>query len=110
MAACGSAATPTPGPASPTPVRSRSESFTGGTGSARLTLPVRTAWDGGHCERGASDAWLALNIGFPNGDEYFGIVLGRSPYTPEATRVAAKGGTFGGDDSVITWRQAGVGR
>ena len=66
-------------------------------------------WDGGHCERGTSDAWLALNIGFPNGDEYFGIVLGRSPYTPEATRVAAKGGTFGGDDAVITWRRAGVG-
>ena len=65
-------------------------------------------WDGGYCERGTSDAWLALNIGFPNGDEYFGIVLGRSPYTPEATRVAAKGGTFGGDDSVITWRHAGV--
>ena len=70
--------------------------FTGGAGSARLTLPVRTVWDGGDRERGASDAWLALNIGFPNGDEYFGLVLGRSPYTPEATRVAAKGGTFGG--------------
>jgi hypothetical protein len=74
-----------------------------------LTLPARAAWGGGYCERGAGDAWLALNIGFPNGDEYFGIVLGRSPYTPEATRVAAKGGTFGGDDAVITWRQAGVG-
>ncbi len=59
--------------------------------------------------RAANDAWLALNIGFPNGDAYFGMVIGRSPYTPEATRVAAKGGTFGGDDAVITWRQAGVG-
>jgi len=72
-------------------------------------LPARAAWDGGFCERGTSDAWLALNIGSPNGDEYFGIVIGRSPYTPTATRVAAKGGTFGGDDAVITWRQAGVG-
>jgi hypothetical protein len=101
--------TPSPGPASPTPVPIPEQSFTGGTGSARLTLPVRTAWDGGYCERGASDAWLALNIGFPNGDAYFGLVLGRSSYTPEATRVAAGGGTFGGDDAVITWRQAGAG-
>lgn len=84
------------------------QSFTGGTGSARLTLPAATAWDGGHCARGAGDAWLALNIGIPNGDDYFGLVLGRSQYTPTATRVAARGGTFGGDDAVITWRHAGA--
>lgn len=83
------------------------QSFTGGTASARLTLPASTAWDGGHCTRGADDAWLALNVGFPNGAEYFGIVIGRSPYTPAATRTAAKGGTFGGDDAVITWWHAG---
>jgi hypothetical protein len=83
-------------------------SFTGGTGSARLTLPAQAAWDGGHCARAADDAWLALNIGLPNGDEYFGLVVGRSPYTPSATRVAARGGTFGGDDAVITWRRAGA--
>ncbi len=55
-----------------------------------------------------SDDWFALNIGFPNGDEYFGLVIGRSPYMPAATRVAARGGTFGGDDAVITWRHASV--
>lgn len=71
-------------------------------------MPARTAWEGGHCARGAADAWLALNIGFPNGDEYFGLIVGRSPYTPAATRVAARGGTFGGDDTVITWRHAGA--
>ena len=108
LAACGSAATPSAEPASPTPVPIPQQSFTGGTGSARLTVPARTAWDEGHCERGAGDAWLALNIGFPSGDEYFGIVIGRSPYTPAATRVAAKGGTFGGDDAVITWRHGGA--
>ncbi|MFH0750783.1 MAG: hypothetical protein V2B17_03005, partial [Chloroflexota bacterium] len=51
---------------------------------------------------------LALNIGLPNGDEYFGLVGGRSPYPPAAPRVAARGGTFGGDDAVITWRLAGT--
>ncbi len=108
LGGCGSAATPSPGPATPTPAPLPEASFTGGTGSARLTLPAGTAWDGGLCARGTDDAWLALNIGFPNGDEYFGLVVGRSPYKPAATRVAAKGGTFGGDDAVITWRHAGA--
>ena len=108
VAACGAGATPSPGPASPTPAPIPEPSFTGGTGSARLTLPAMQAWDGGHCARGTDDAWLALNIGLPNGDEYFGLVIGRSPYTPSATRVAARGGTFGGDDAVITWRHAGA--
>jgi len=108
VAACGSAAAPSSGPASPTPEPIPETSFTGGTGSVLLTSPARTAWDGGYCTRGADDAWLALNVGFPNGDEYFGLVVGRSPYTPAATRVAARGGTFGGDDVVITWRHAGV--
>lgn len=71
-------------------------------------MPTRATWDGGYCARGTDDEWLALNIGFPNGDEYFGLVVGRSPYTPSATRVAAGGGTFGGDDAVITWRHAGA--
>jgi hypothetical protein len=108
VAACGTGATPSPGPATPTPAPLPETSFTGGTGSAHLTLPVGAAWDGGYCARGTDDAWLALNIGLPNGSDYFGLVVGRSPYTPAATRVAAKGGTFGGDDAVITWRHAGA--
>jgi hypothetical protein len=83
-------------------------SFTGGTASARLTQPDRVAWDGGQCERGTDDAWLAINIGYPNGAEYFGLVIGRSPYTPDATRAAKGGGTFGGDDAAVTWRHAGA--
>lgn len=73
-----------------------------------MTLPSRASWEGGWCERGAGDAWLALNIGSPNGAEYLGLVIGRSQYTPAATRTAKGGGTFGGDDAVITWRQAGT--
>jgi hypothetical protein len=46
-------------------------------------------------------------VGFPNGPEYFGLVVGQSPYTPAATRGAAGGGTFGGDDAVVTWRHEG---
>jgi hypothetical protein len=67
-------------------------------------------WSGGWCERGPGDAWLALNVGDPNGAEYFGLVVGQSPHLPTATREAAGGGSFGGDDVVITWRHGGVAR
>lgn len=108
VTACGGAASPTPGPtssASPAPIPEAS--FTGGTASARLDEPSAVTWKGGRCERGPGDAWLALNIGYPNGAEYFGLVVGQSAYTPNATRTAAGGGTFGGSDTVITWRHLG---
>jgi hypothetical protein len=108
VAGCSTSATPSPAPSatsSPLP----QASFTGGTGGAGLTLPAKVAWAGGWCERGAGDAWLALNIGSPNGPEYFGLVVGQSPYTPTATRGAAGGGSFGGNDAVITWRHQGTG-
>jgi hypothetical protein len=108
LGACGSAASPSPGPASPTPPPIPEASFTGGQASARLDLPAEATWGGGWCEKGEDDAWLALNIGHPNGAEYFGLVVGQSPYTPSATRGAAGGGTFGGNDVVITWRHGGA--
>jgi len=105
---CGGGASASPVDASASPAPIPEASFTGGPGSARLDLPVRLAWDGGWCTRGPGDAWLALNVGFPNGAEYFGLVAGQSPYTPAATRGAAGGGTFGGDDLAITWRHLGT--
>ncbi len=109
LAGCGAApASPGEAGASATPAPIPETSFTGGTAAARLTLPARATWDGGSCTRGAGDAWLALNIGFPNGTEYFGLVVGQSPYTPAAQRGAAGGGTFGGQDAVITWRHGGT--
>ncbi len=115
VAGCSSSVTPDPEAsptraphASPTAAPIPEASFTGGTASARLAQPDRVAWDGGQCERGTDDAWLAINIGYPNGAEYFGLVVGRSPYTPDATRAAKGGGTFGGDDAAVTWRHAGT--
>ncbi len=107
VAGCGAVASPSPQP-SPTPPPIPEPSFTGGTASARLSLPGRVTWDGGWCERGTDDAWLAVNIGFPNGAEYFGLVVGQSAYTPDATRPALGGGSFGGNDAVITWRHEGT--
>ena len=110
LAGCGVPATPSPAPASPAMSPVPEASFTGGPASARLDAPVKTSWEGGWCERGPDDAWLALNIGFPNGTDYFGLVVGQSPYTPLATRGAAGGGTFVGADATITWRMAGGAR
>jgi len=106
-AGCGASASPSPAPATPVPSPVPEASFTGGPGSARLDAPESVAWEGGWCERGPDDAWLALNIGLPNGGEYFGLVVGQSALTPAATRGAAGGGTFGGNDVVITWRHGG---
>jgi hypothetical protein len=108
LAACGGGASPSPPVATPTPAPLPEASFTGGTAAARLELPADVQWRGGWCGRGAGDAWLAVNIGYPNGAEYFGLVVGRSPHTPDATRPATGGGTFAGDDAVITWRHAGA--
>ncbi len=107
LGACGPAATSSPAPTA-TLSAIPEASFTGGAASARVALPSRIAWNGGWCTRGPDDAWLAVNIGFPNGPEYFGLVVGRSAYTPEATRGAAGGGTFTDSDAVVTWRQAGI--
>jgi len=105
LAGCAPGASPSPD-TSPTPVPIPEASFTGGTASAHLALPTTTAWDGGWCERGPDDAWLAVSIGSPNGPEYFGLVVGRSAYTPQATRAAAGGGRFGAEEAVVTWRHA----
>ena len=107
LAACAPAGSPSLQP-SPSAAAIPEASFTGGTAEARQTDPTPVAWDGGWCTRGPEDAWLAVNIGLPNGAEYFGLVVGRSAYTPAASRLAAGGGTFTGNDAVITWRHAGT--
>jgi len=107
VAGCGGLG-PTPVEESPSPVPIPEASFTGGQAGARLDTPTAVRFDGGWCSRGPGDAWLALNVGFPNGEEYFGLVVGQSPFVADATRSAAGGGTFGGADVVVTWRHAGV--
>jgi hypothetical protein len=93
-----------------TPVASAPEGdFTGGTATATLTLPGgAVAFGGGSCEHGPGDAWVAVNIGQPNGAEYFGLIAGRSPYGSSDVRTAAGGGTLKGDAVLITYRDAGA--
>lgn len=66
--------------------------------------PIRYA--GGSCEHGPADTWVAVNIGQPNGEEYFGLIAGRSPFGPSDTRTAAGGGTLKGDAVLVAYRHA----
>jgi hypothetical protein len=83
--------------------------FTGGTATASLALPGGTVgYAGGSCEHGAGNDWVAVNIGQPNGPEYFGLTAGRSPYGASDVRTASGGGTLKGDAVLITYRHAGA--
>jgi hypothetical protein len=83
--------------------------FTGGSAAATVTLPTGALeYAGGSCEHGIGDAWLAVNIGQPDGAEYFGLIAGRSPYSPTDVQTATGGGTLKGDAVVVTYRHAGT--
>ena len=101
----GSGASPA---GSPSPSAS-DPGFTGGSAAATVTLPTGAlAFAGGSCEHGIGDAWLAVNIGQPDGAEYFGLIAGRSPYSPTDVQTATGGGTLKGDAVVVTYRHAGT--
>lgn len=70
------------------------------------TEPIRFA--GGWCERPTGNAWLAINIGDPNGAEYFGLLVGPHPYGGSAASPVASGGTFSEGSTVISWRHSGA--
>lgn len=107
-AAPASVSSPNASDASPgaTPSASAAQGdFTGGTAIASLTLPSGTVgYAGGSCEQGPSNDWVAVNIGQPNGAEYFGLIAGRSPYGASDVRTATGGGTLKGDAVLITYR------
>ena len=101
----GSGASPA---GSPSPSAS-DPGFTGGSAAATVTLPSGAlAFAGGSCEHGIGDAWLAVNIGQPDGAEYFGLIAGRSPYSPTDVHTATGGGTLKGDAVIVTYRHAGT--
>ena len=90
--------TPTePGEGSPTGPRF--------SGSATATVTIggeSFKYKDGRCDTGPDDAWLAVNIGQAGGGEYFGVVVGVSPGSPEGAKSARGGGEFSGDDYLVT--------
>ncbi len=111
-AASVSVASPAPSDASPgaTPSASAAQGdFTGGTATASLTLPSgAVGYAGGTCEHGPGNDWVAVNIGQPNGPEYFGLTAGRTPYGASDVQTASGGGTLKGEAVLITYRHAGA--
>jgi hypothetical protein len=88
-----------------------SATFTGGSARASVTVsgaaPIPFA--GGWCERPVGGAWLAVDIGDPNGAEYFGLLVGRHPYGGSDASPVASGGTFADASTVVSWRHGGTG-
>ncbi|MBP1706001.1 MAG: hypothetical protein H6Q36_1740 [Chloroflexi bacterium] len=109
VAACGGA-TASPSPMATLDASFPAASFTGGSARASLTVgggePIR--FTGGWCERPSGGAWLAVNIGDPNGAEYFGLLVGRHPYGGSDASPVASGGIFGDASTVIDWRHGGT--
>ncbi len=80
-----------------------------GTALVTITGPFGTAtWTGGTCDQAGSGEWLAVNAGDPNGPEYVGIVIGRSPYGPGDASPLASGGAYSGSSVLVTWRHDGA--
>jgi len=108
-ASVGSPAVSHPSPGATPSASAAQGDFTGGTATASLTLPGGTVgYAGGSCEHGPGNDWVAVNIGQPNGPEYFGLTAGRSPYGASDVRTASGGGTLKGDAVLITYRHAGA--
>ncbi len=111
LAACGTGPSTSPSPAATPETSFPSASFTGGSATASVSLPrqepIRFA--GGWCERPPGDAWLTINIGDPNGAEYFGLLVGPHPYGGAGASPVAGGGTFSEDSTVVSWRHGGKG-
>jgi hypothetical protein len=108
VAACGGG--PVASPATTPAASFPAASFAGGTARASVVVgggePIPFA--GGRCERPSSGAWLAVNIGDPNGAEYFGLLVGRHPYGGSDASPVASGGTFTDGSTVVSWRHGGT--
>jgi hypothetical protein len=104
LAACGGGgeekATPTPAePTGATPTQPAEGTPLGPSlsGSATATVMVGDqifAFKDGRCDRGADDAWLAVNIGQVAGSDYFGLLVGAHPGTGPDVKPAKEGGVF----------------
>jgi hypothetical protein len=106
--ACGAGPTASPGA---TPGASfPGLSYTGGTARASVAIGEGepTKFAGGRCERPSGGAWLAVDIGDPNGAEYFGLLVGRHPYGGSDSSPVASGGTFPDGSITVSWRHDGM--
>jgi hypothetical protein len=94
----GPAGTPTGATATQGPAGTSTGSTYAGSATATVTVGDKTLkFEGGRCDKGPDDVWLAVNIGLPGPDNYFGLVVGATAVSPEGTRSAKGGGEFTGD-------------
>ncbi|MCJ7509323.1 MAG: hypothetical protein MUP14_00310 [Dehalococcoidia bacterium] len=118
FAACGGGgeekATQTPAsPTTGTPTQAAEITPSAPTFSGSATASVTVGdqsltFKNGRCDTGPDDVWLAVNIGQPGGDEYFGLVVG-TPTGEEGVGSAKGGGVFTGKEIVaVTGTSGGI--
>jgi hypothetical protein len=82
--------------------------FEAGSASATVNIGGETlTYEGGQCDLGSDNEWLAVNIGEVGGDTYFGLVAGNNPGI-EGARPAEGGGEFTEEDFLVTWVSEGT--
>lgn len=100
-----------PSGATPTEAATGTPIGPGLSGSATATVKVgdkTLTFRNGRCEKILDDAWLAVSIGQPGSDEYFGLGVGANPGAPEGARPVRGGGVFIDGEIGLAGTQGGV--
>jgi hypothetical protein len=80
------------------------------TGSATATVKVGDqsfTFQDGKCDIAPDSTWLAVNIGQPASEEYFGLLVGANPSAPGGARPVTGGGVFTDGEIALTVEQGG---
>jgi hypothetical protein len=79
-------------------------------GSATATVKVGDqtfTFEDGKCDIAPDETWLAVNIGQPGGDEYFGLLVGANEAAAAGARPVSGGGVFTDGEVALTVEQGG---
>ena len=99
-------------PTGATPTQAAAGTPTGPSFSGCATATVKVGektftFKDGRCDTADDEAWLAVNIGQPGGDDYFGLVVGADPAAPEGARPVRGGGVFADGEIILSGTQGG---
>ena len=80
------------------------------SGNATATVNVGDqsfTFKNGKCDKANDDTWLAVNIGQPSSDDYFGLLVGSNPSAPQGARPVSGGGVFTDGEIILSGTQGG---
>jgi hypothetical protein len=77
-----------------------------GSATASVTVGDQSfTFENGKCDIAPDSTWLAVNIGQPDGAEYFGLLVGANPSAPGGARPISGGGVFTDGEVALTVQQ-----